>query len=206
MLALTGVAQWVGHQTANQNVSGSIPSQDTCLGCGPGPQLGACERQPHTDVFSPSLSPSLPLSLKNKYIKSFFKICMSNRCLTEKIWGGIFIKKHWSCLVFILKSLVQLGACWRRGVGSQEEQCLKEAARLTSQLGVTCTWLLWNVFLSFGDGDKVCIISNDWQWKQEEKISEENPTRNNDHIFRTIRRTFPSKFGRKMGLRLIVRM
>ena len=25
--------------------AGSIPSQGTCLGCGPGPQLGACERQ-----------------------------------------------------------------------------------------------------------------------------------------------------------------
>ena len=37
------------------------------LGCGPGPQYGACERQPHTDVY---LSPSLPLSLKlNKTIK-----------------------------------------------------------------------------------------------------------------------------------------
>ena len=47
--------------------------QGTCLGYMTGPQLGACKRQP-IDVsltqqcFTPSLSPSLPLSLKiNKY-------------------------------------------------------------------------------------------------------------------------------------------
>ena len=33
-----GVAQWTEHQLANQRVTGSIPSQGTCLGCGPGPQ------------------------------------------------------------------------------------------------------------------------------------------------------------------------
>ena len=53
----------------NQKVAGLIPSQGTCLGCGPGPQVWVYERQP-MDVsltllcFSPSLSPSLPLSLK----------------------------------------------------------------------------------------------------------------------------------------------
>ena len=41
----------------------------TCLGCGPGPQSGAHKRQPHIDVFSPSLSPSLPLSLSLKINK-----------------------------------------------------------------------------------------------------------------------------------------
>ena len=44
--------------------------QGTCLGCGPGPQLGAYKRQQTNAValkhhcFSPSLSHSLPLSLK----------------------------------------------------------------------------------------------------------------------------------------------
>ena len=42
---LTGVAQWVGHHPTNQKVTSLIPTEDTCLGCGPGPQLGACERQ-----------------------------------------------------------------------------------------------------------------------------------------------------------------
>ena len=54
--ALAGVAQWTEHQPANQRVAGLIPSQATCLGCGPGPQ-GAHERQPHTDVFLPLFIP-----------------------------------------------------------------------------------------------------------------------------------------------------
>ena len=32
-----GVAQWIEHWPANQRVAGSIPSQGTCLCCGPGP-------------------------------------------------------------------------------------------------------------------------------------------------------------------------
>ena len=36
--ALVGVAQWTEHWTVKQRVAGSIPSQGTCLGCGPGPQ------------------------------------------------------------------------------------------------------------------------------------------------------------------------
>ena len=37
--ALAGVAQWIECQSVNQRgVAGSIPSQGTCLGCGPGPQ------------------------------------------------------------------------------------------------------------------------------------------------------------------------
>ena len=41
-IALAGVAQWIEQQPVTEI---SIPSQGTCLGCGPGPQL-ACERQP----------------------------------------------------------------------------------------------------------------------------------------------------------------
>ena len=52
--ALAGVAQWAEHRATNQSVACSIPSQDTCLGCGPGPQWGARERQPHIDVSLPS--------------------------------------------------------------------------------------------------------------------------------------------------------
>ena len=62
VLALAAVAQRVECQPASRKVTSSIPSQGTCLGCGPGPQLGACERQPVG--VSPSLHPSLPLSLK----------------------------------------------------------------------------------------------------------------------------------------------
>ena len=44
--ALADVAQWTECQPVNQRVADSIPSQGTCLGCRPGPQWGACKRQP----------------------------------------------------------------------------------------------------------------------------------------------------------------
>ena len=67
LLALAGVAQWIMCQPANQRVASLISSQGTCLGCGPGHQLGMQKRQPHINV-SLLLSPSLPLCLKiNKY-------------------------------------------------------------------------------------------------------------------------------------------
>ena len=37
-LALAGVAQWIECQSENHKVDGLIPSQGTCLGCGPGLQ------------------------------------------------------------------------------------------------------------------------------------------------------------------------
>ena len=40
IIALAGVAQWTEHWLVNQRVAGLILSQGTCLGCGPGPQLG----------------------------------------------------------------------------------------------------------------------------------------------------------------------
>ena len=36
--ALAGVAQWTERWPVNQRVTGSMPSQGTGLGCGPGPQ------------------------------------------------------------------------------------------------------------------------------------------------------------------------
>ena len=44
--ALAEVAQWIESWPMNRKVASSVPSQGTCLGCGPGPQLEACERQP----------------------------------------------------------------------------------------------------------------------------------------------------------------
>ena len=69
LLVLAGVAQWIENQPLNRKVTVSIPSQGTCLGCSPVPWLRTCERQlisvslAHL-CFSPSLSSSLPLSLK----------------------------------------------------------------------------------------------------------------------------------------------
>ena len=60
-----GIAQWIECGPVNQRVACSIPSQGTCLGCGPSPQLG-CSRGNHTLMFlSLSLSFPSPLS-KNK--------------------------------------------------------------------------------------------------------------------------------------------
>ena len=37
VVALAVVPQWIEHRPAEQRIAGSIPSQGTCLGCGPGP-------------------------------------------------------------------------------------------------------------------------------------------------------------------------
>ena len=49
-----------------------IPSQSICLGCGPGPQQRARERQPHIDVSLPLSSLPSPLSKNNKIFKKYF--------------------------------------------------------------------------------------------------------------------------------------
>ena len=72
---LAGVAQWIEHRPANQRVTGWIPSQGTCLGCGLGQVSSRGHaRGNHPLSFSPSLSPSLPLCLKK--INKIFKIYM----------------------------------------------------------------------------------------------------------------------------------
>ena len=57
---LAGVAQWIECWPVNQRAGSLIPSQGTCLGCRPGPQLGVRKRQPHTDVSLPLLLPPFP--------------------------------------------------------------------------------------------------------------------------------------------------
>ena len=58
-IAMAGIAQWIEHQLANRKVPSSIPSRGTCLSGGPGPQFGACERQP-LDVSLPLFLPPFP--------------------------------------------------------------------------------------------------------------------------------------------------
>ena len=53
--ALAGMAQWIECPPVNQRVVGSIPSQGTCLGCGPSPQLGGTWEATTHGCFSPSL-------------------------------------------------------------------------------------------------------------------------------------------------------
>ena len=57
---LADVAQWIEQWPVNQSVTGSIPSQGIYLGCRLGPQLGACDRQPHIDVSLPLFLPPFP--------------------------------------------------------------------------------------------------------------------------------------------------
>ena len=70
-MVMAGAAQWTECRPVNQKVTGFIPSQGTCLGCRPEPQLEVRRRQLMDVSFahqciSPSLSPSLPLSQINK--------------------------------------------------------------------------------------------------------------------------------------------
>lgn len=54
---LAVIAQCIECWIANEGVTGSIPGQDTCLGCGPGSRWGTCKRQPHIGVSLPFFFP-----------------------------------------------------------------------------------------------------------------------------------------------------
>ena len=71
LLALASVAQWTECRTVNQRVATWILSQDTCWGCGPGPQQGALERQPHIDVSFPLFLSPFPSQIFKKEQLSF---------------------------------------------------------------------------------------------------------------------------------------
>ena len=62
-LVLTGVAQLVGHHPSKRKVTGSIPCQGTCLGCGFGPRSGHIGEASDSDFFLTPLFLSLPFSL-----------------------------------------------------------------------------------------------------------------------------------------------
>ena len=89
---LAGVTQCIECWPENQRVVGSIPSQGTCLGCGPGSQWGRT-RDNHTLMFL-SLSSSLPLSLKiNKILKE--------RCLKKEGLFSVFTVARTVSSIFI---------------------------------------------------------------------------------------------------------
>ena len=73
-MALVDVAQWIECQSANPKVTGSIPTQGTCLGCEPDPQFGVCKRQPHIAVSIPPFLPPSPISKSKSLHKIFLKI------------------------------------------------------------------------------------------------------------------------------------
>ena len=55
--ALTCMAQWAGHPHAKQKGASSIPSQDTCVGCGFNPLYGHLP----INVFLSSFLPPFPI-------------------------------------------------------------------------------------------------------------------------------------------------
>ena len=63
MSSLTGVAHLVGPHPGKWMIASLIPSQGTCLGCGFSPWSGHVQEATDT-CFSPSLLPSLPISVK----------------------------------------------------------------------------------------------------------------------------------------------
>ena len=119
--ALPGMAHWIECKPVNPKVLGSIPCQGTCLGCGPGPRLGARGSQlrflSHIDVPLP-VSLSLPHSLKiNKYnlkkksptsslltVSSFPTISFN---FTGLYFSTLFVRK-------CIKMLTQPFSCYRK--------------------------------------------------------------------------------------------
>ena len=84
--ALAGVARWIACWPADWKVT-SVPSQGTRLGCGPKSPVGGMQDTTNRCIshlmFSPSLSPSLPLSLKRNK-ENLFKKWAIDLFLTPK--------------------------------------------------------------------------------------------------------------------------
>ena len=94
------MAQWIEHWPTDRRVAGSIPSQDTCLGCGAGPRVGTCKRE-EIDVFL-THHVSLPLSMNKFEVFSLKKditcLLISLRKSTLLILAvkGMFLRYHLS--------------------------------------------------------------------------------------------------------------
>ena len=81
---MTGVAQLVERHLPKQKVTGSIPSQDTCLGCRLGSQLQVYERQ----LIDISLPFFHPLSFSVKVNKIFLKRVKRQHTEWEEIFAN----------------------------------------------------------------------------------------------------------------------
>ena len=75
------VAQWVGHRPATQKVTSSIPSQDTCLGCGFSPHLGNVREAANQCVSFLCFSLPFPLSRINKIGGKYLNNLGHSHCL-----------------------------------------------------------------------------------------------------------------------------
>ena len=79
----------VGHRPANQKFASLITGQGTCLGCGFGSWLG-CIWKATNRCFSPSLSPSLPLS-PLKQTKKQNKTKQKLYATINQVWFALFL-------------------------------------------------------------------------------------------------------------------
>ena len=139
-----GVAQQIECLPAKQKVASSIPSQGACWGCGPGPQSGACKRQPTDRCISCT---SMFLSFSFSLIKKI-KITLEKK-------GGYFGRSRWE----ILKR-------WLLGwiLCHQENSYLSVPERSRLQVSLLCRvcrlyfWTRWSLHPPV----KSDIISSDW--------------------------------------------
>ena len=96
-IALAGVARWTECWPVSQRVSGSVPGQGTCLGCGLDPQWG-CVRGNHTVMFLSLFLP--PFSLQNKINKILKKKSKDKKFLSEqsyaRLLGSLICYCFWS--------------------------------------------------------------------------------------------------------------
>ena len=66
-ISLNAWLVWLSGLSAGLQIKGlpvQFPVRGTCLGCGPGPWMGAQERQPHSDVSLLLFLPPFPLLYK----------------------------------------------------------------------------------------------------------------------------------------------
>ena len=66
MLPWLSVAQWIEHQPVNQKVTSLIPTQGTCLGCGPGSLVGGVQEATDQCVSYTLMFLYLPSPLSKK--------------------------------------------------------------------------------------------------------------------------------------------
>ena len=129
-------------------VTGSIPGQGTCQGCGPSPRLGASEKQ------QIGVSPALPFSLK---INNIFKKRNKNE------WEGktpkdLGTEETWThCLVFSPETgqhLVEINTLWS-GQGGLSGPVAVRSGVCANQGSVFIVMTLWSTGTPLGPQEAV---------------------------------------------------
>ena len=95
---------WLSGLSISLRTKGSsvrFPVQGTCLLCRPGPQQGACNRQPHVDVSLPLSLPS-PLKINKIFKKSHSHQNTNFLFFTVKLWNCVL---YFSIQSFVKKTI-----------------------------------------------------------------------------------------------------